>query len=104
MGASYQFENSDREASQLRSFIDDLKRGVLILEADIATVVEFEQQANPTKSAHPPIAARTLATRHDNLVRTILALEERLNAAPSVEVRSTDPKYHTPSETAYFNE
>jgi hypothetical protein len=103
MGASYQFENSDREASQLRSMIEDLKRGVLVLEADIAAVVEFERQANPT-SAHPPIAARTLTTRRDNLVRTILALEERLNAAPSVEVRLTDPKHQTLSETAYFNE
>jgi hypothetical protein len=103
MRVSCQFENSDREASQLRSMIESLKRGVLILEADIAALVEFERQANPTKPAYP-IAARTLTARRDNLVRTILALEERLNAAPRVEIRLTDPRYQTPSETAFFNE
>jgi hypothetical protein len=104
MRVVYQFENSNREPSQLRSLIDDLKRGLLVLEADIAAVVEFEQQANPTKSAHPPIAARTLTARRDNLVRTILMLENRINAAPGAEIRSADPEHQTPSGTMLFNE
>ena len=95
-----QFENSGREASQLRSMIEDLKRGVLILEANIAAVLEFERQTDPTKSAYP-IAARTLKARRDNLVRTILTLEERSNA----EIKLTDgPKHQTPSEMAFCNE
>jgi type II secretory pathway component PulJ len=103
MRVVYQFENCNREPSQLRSLIDDLKRGLLVLEADIAAVVEFEQHANPTKSAHPPIAARTLTARRDNLVRTILMLEKRINAA-GAETRSADPKHLTPSGTMLFNE
>jgi hypothetical protein len=102
MGVTYQFKNSNRQASQLRSMIEDLKRGVLLIEADIAAVVGFERQANPTNSAYP-IAARTLKARRDNLLRTILALEQRASAAPVVEMRLTHPKHHTPSETVPFN-
>jgi hypothetical protein len=69
MGVSHQFENSSRQALQLRSMIEDLKRGVLIIEADIAAVVQFERRTNPTNSAYP-IAARTLKARRDNLLRT----------------------------------
>jgi hypothetical protein len=72
------FENIERKASQLRSTIEDLKRGVLLLEADIGAVEKFEQQANPTKSAYP-IAARTMSARRENLVRTILVLQGKLN-------------------------
>jgi hypothetical protein len=103
MRVLYQFENSSREASRLRSMIEDLKRGVLILEADTAAVVEFERQADPTKSAYP-IAARTMKARRDNLLRTILTLEQRSNAAPSVEIRLTDPKHQAPSEMTFFND
>jgi hypothetical protein len=103
MEGSHRFVNSNRQASQLRSMIEDLKRGVLIIEADIAAVVLFERRTNPTNSAYP-IAARTLKARRDNLLRTILALEQRASAAPSVEIRLTDPKQHMPSEAASFNE
>jgi hypothetical protein len=100
MRISYQFENSNRRASQLRSMIEDLKRGVLLIEADMAAVVQFERRANPTNSAYP-IAARTLKSRRDNLLRTILALEQRASAAPGVETRLTDLEHHTPSEMAF---
>jgi hypothetical protein len=91
-----QFESSGREASQLRSLIEDLKQGVILLEADITAVVKFERQADPTKSGYP-IAARTMKARRDNLVRTILTLEEWSKAAPNVEIKLTeDPKHQTP--------
>jgi hypothetical protein len=103
MRVTYHFEGSTRQASQLKLMIDDLKRGVLILEADIAAVVQFERQANPNNSGYP-IAARTLKARRDNLVRTILALEQKASATPGIEMRLADPSHHTPSETAFFNE
>ena len=78
-----QFENFSREASQLRSMIEDLKRGVLVLDTNIAAVVEFERQADPIKSAYP-IAARTLKARRDNLVRTIAILERKLNEVEAI--------------------
>ena len=74
------FENIERKASQLRSMIEGLKRGVLLLEADIAAVEKFDQQADPTKSAYP-IAARTMKARRENLIRTILTLQGKLNDA-----------------------
>ena len=99
-----QFEKSDREASQLRSLIEDLEREVLVLEANIAAVADFERRADPTKSAHP-IAARTMKARRDNLVRTIFPLEESANAAPNVEsTLADDPKHHGPSEMVFCNE
>jgi hypothetical protein len=74
------FENIERKMSQLRSMIGALKRDVLRLEADIADVEKFEQQADPSKSTYP-IAARTMKARRDNLVRTILILQGKLNEA-----------------------
>ena len=102
MRALYQFENFSRETSQLRSMIEDFKREVLILEANIAAVVEFERQADPTKSGYP-IAARTLKARRDNLVRSILTLEEKSNAVPKVEIDLTDDD-KTLSEIVFCNE
>ena len=74
------FENIGRKASQLRTMIEDLKRGILLLEAELAAVETFDRQANPTKSAYP-IAARTMKARRDNLVRTVLLLQGKLNEA-----------------------
>jgi hypothetical protein len=88
LGASLDesFESSGREAPQLRSLIEDLKQGV----------VKFERQADPKKCGYP-IAARTMKARRDNLVRTILTLEEWSKAAPNVEIKLTeDPKHQTP--------
>lgn len=102
MRALRQFENFSAETSQLRSMIEDFKREVLILQANIAAVVEFERQADPTNSAYP-IAARTLKARRDNLVRSILTLEERSNAAPKVEIKLTDD-HQTLSEMVFCNE
>lgn len=53
---------------------------MLQLEVDVATLETFDQQANPTKSAYP-IAARTMKARRDNLIRTILLLQGKLNDA-----------------------
>jgi hypothetical protein len=48
---------SSRQASQIRSTIEDLKRGVLLLDTDIGAVEAFERQLDPTNAAYP-IAAR----------------------------------------------
>ena len=72
------FENIERKASQLRSTIEGLKRDVLSLEADVVAVEKFDKQVNPTKSGYP-IAARTIKDRRDNLLRTILILQGKLN-------------------------
>ena len=85
-----QFENSGRKASQLRSMIEDLKRGALLLEADTAVIEKFEREADPSKSAYP-IAARAMKVRRDNLSRTISILEEELDeleGAPSKQSAS----------------
>jgi hypothetical protein len=91
------FENIERKTSQLRSMIEALKRNVLGLEADIADVEKFDQQADPSKSAYP-IAARTLKAR-DNLVRTVSCCAFR--ATPSrvalFRVRVLTPTDTTPT-------
>ena len=86
-----QFEKSDhsasRQASQIRSMIEDLKRGVVLLDSDIEAVEAFERRLDPTNSAYP-IAARTMKARRDNLKHTISFLEKRLNA---LQVELTAP-------------
>jgi hypothetical protein len=76
------FENTERKSSQLRSMIEDLKRGVLLLEADIQAVEKFKHQANPTKTAYP---IETMNARRENLVRTILVLQGKFNELELVQ-------------------
>jgi nicotinamide riboside kinase len=89
-----QFEQSERrasrQASQIRSMIEDLKRGVLLLDTDIGAVEAFERQLDPTNAAYP-IAARTMKARRNNLILTISFLEERLNALANIEVELKTP-------------
>ncbi len=76
------FENIDRKASQLRSMIEDLKRGVLLLEADIGAVEKVKHQVSPTKTAYP---IEAMNARRENLVRTILVLQGKLNELELVQ-------------------
>ena len=81
--------NSEQRALQLRSMIDDLKRGVLLLEGEIAAVMKSERRANPAMSAYH-IAARTLKDRRDNLVLTIQILEGKLTEIGSAPLRQSN--------------
>jgi hypothetical protein len=81
-------ENFERRAWQLRTMIDDLKRSVLLLEADIASAME--RTANPAKPAYH-IATATLKDRRDNLDRTIWVLEGKLAEIGSARLRQTEP-------------
>jgi hypothetical protein len=96
MRTLYHFENFGRTVSQLQSTIDDLKRNVFQLEADIAAVEKFENQTNPTKSAYP-IAARNMKARRDNLVRTILVLQGKLNEAEMTQFTEFGSRLRAPN-------
>jgi hypothetical protein len=66
-----------REALQTRVLIADINRVVQILNCDIAA--EEEQARVFARSrVEYPLLARTMATRRDNLLNTISALEQRL--------------------------
>jgi hypothetical protein len=74
------FDASDvafREAEQIRTLIADLDRLVQILNCDIASEEERAGVADRSEAAYPMLA-RTLATRRDNLMETVAALEQRL--------------------------
>ena len=93
-----QVENSgagSRQTSHLRLLIEDLKRGVVLLEADIDAVEAFERQVNSTNFASP-IAARTRKSRRDNLLGTMI-LERRPNAVPNNQVELTSLKPSEPT-------
>ena len=89
MTVLHQFEKSDRAARQqgarIRSMIEDLRRGVVLLDADIEAVLAFERRVDPTSKGYP-IAARTMKVRRNNLIKTISLLEAKLGALPGVEV------------------
>jgi hypothetical protein len=82
-------ENFERRASQLRSMIDDLKRGVLLLEADIAAAMKLEGPANPAMATYH-IATGTLKDRRDNLTRTIRILEGKLAEIGSARLKQSE--------------
>ena len=98
-----QLEKSDhaagRQAAQIRSMIDDLRRGVALLDADIEAVVAFERRVDPTNSAYP-IAARTMKVRRNNLLNTISLLEAKLAASTNVGVKSNSQLTGFSSELA----
>jgi hypothetical protein len=69
--------NASQEAARTESLIADLDRIVQILNSDIA-----EQQvkaADRSRSALPSLA-KALVARRDNLIGTITALQQRLDA------------------------
>ena len=66
-----------REALQTKTFIADISRIVRILDSDIAAEEEHARVYDRSQVKYP-LLARTMATRRDNLVNTISALERRL--------------------------
>jgi hypothetical protein len=66
-----------REASVIRTMMDDLNRTIRLLDCDIATEEERARVFDRSDAIYP-ILARTLATRRDNLKVTVAALEQRL--------------------------
>ncbi len=72
-------ETASRQAAVIRCMIDDLGRGIQILRIDIQTEEERVRIIDRFDPAYP-ILARTLTTRHDNLIVTVADLKERLRA------------------------
>jgi hypothetical protein len=74
-----------REALQTKTLIADITRIVRILDSDIAAE---EQQARifDRSQLDYPTLARTMATRRDNLLNTISALEQRLAKLDQAEL------------------
>jgi septation ring formation regulator EzrA len=74
-----------REALQTKTLIADITRIVRILDSDIAAE---EQQARifDRSQVDYPMLARTMATRRDNLLNTISALEQRLAKLDQAEL------------------
>jgi septation ring formation regulator EzrA len=66
-----------REALQTKTLIADITRIVRILDSDIAAEEEHTRVYDRSQVEYPMLA-RTMATRRDNLVNTISALERRL--------------------------
>ena len=89
-----QFEKSDyaasRQTSQIRTMIEDLRRGVVLLDTDIEAIEAYERQVDPNNAAYP-IAARTIKARRNNLIRTISLLEAKLSTLPNVGVELKPP-------------
>jgi hypothetical protein len=73
------FETALRDASVIRTMLDDLNTTIQILNVDITTE---EERVRVFDRAHAtyPILARTLAARRDNLQDTVAVLERRLAA------------------------
>jgi hypothetical protein len=74
-----------REALQTRGLITDINRVVQILDGDIAAEEEQARIFDRTRAEYP-ILARTMATRRDNLLNTITALEQRLSKLDQAEL------------------
>ncbi|MDR3487635.1 MAG: hypothetical protein P4M05_22375 [Bradyrhizobium sp.] len=72
------------EAVKISKMIVDLDRTVRLLNCDIATEEERARISDRSDVAYP-ILARMLATRRDNLRRTITALEQRLSTLDQAE-------------------
>jgi septation ring formation regulator EzrA len=75
-----------REASVIRTLMDDLNRTICILNCDIATEEERARVFERSDAMYP-ILARTLAARRDNLKVTVAALDQRL-----AKIRETIPQ------------
>jgi hypothetical protein len=68
---------AERETTQIVNMVDQLDRKVRLLDADIAGE-EHRLKVLDRADAAYPILAKTLATRRDNLLKTIDALNKRL--------------------------
>jgi hypothetical protein len=68
---------AEREATQIFNTIDDLYRKVRLLDVDVVAEEVRLGMFDRTNAAYP-ILAQTLATRRDNLLKTIDALNGRL--------------------------
>jgi hypothetical protein len=66
-----------REALQTKTLIADISRIVRILDSDIAAEEEHARVYDRSQVEYPMLA-RTMATRRDNLLNTIRALQQRL--------------------------
>lgn len=66
-----------REATQTRTLIADIDRIVQIINAEIAAEEERTHVLDRSQADYP-VLARGLATRRDNLLKTIAALEQRM--------------------------
>jgi hypothetical protein len=75
---------AEREATQIFNTIDDMYRKVLLLDVDILAEELCHRISNRADPAYPMLA-RTLATRRDNLLKTIDALNRRLPKQDQVE-------------------
>jgi len=65
--------NPPRVAMKLQALINDLRRQVQLLDADI----QHEEKPTGINTAYP-ILARNWRTRRDNLLATIMVLESQL--------------------------
>jgi len=74
-----------RDALQTRELIADIGRVVQILDSDIAAEEEQARVFDRSRIDYP-ILARTLATRRDNLLGTIAALELRFSKLDQAEM------------------
>jgi hypothetical protein len=74
-----------RDALQTRELIADIGRVVQILDSDIAAEEEQARVFDRSRIDYP-ILARTLATRRDNLLGTIAALEQRFSKLDQAEM------------------
>jgi hypothetical protein len=107
MSVLHQFEKSDHAASrralQIRSMIEELRRGVALLETDIEAVIAFDRRVDPTNAAYP-IAARTMKVRRNNLISTISLLEAKLGGPPNVGVELSSQLIGFSSESGDRND
>jgi hypothetical protein len=75
---------AEREATQIFNTIEQLYRKVRLLDADVAAEELRLGLFDRTDAAYP-VLAQTLATRRDNLLKTIDALNRRLPRQEQVE-------------------
>jgi len=89
MVTSSHFENlTDRYVlvqERIQTFISDLRRLVLLIEAEIETEEERTSSFDPANSNYRG-SVRNLRTRRDNLVATISRLEENGGRSMSVKL------------------
>ena len=83
--------------------IEELRRGVALLDADIEAVIAFDRRVDPTNAAYP-IAARTMKVRRNNLIITISLLEATLGGPPNVGVELSSQLIGFSSETGDRND
>ncbi len=86
------FENIDRKLLLLRATIEGLRRQVCLLEADIVVTEIFDHQADSAGIQHS-ITTQATRARLQNLVRTILVLQGKLNEFELVQFISSTSQH-----------